>query len=268
MSINSNKVIWIRGAGEIGSAVAISLFKSGFNILLSEINPPLAIRRTVTFSDAIVDSETSVMGIHSKHMEIDQYENGKQSSFIPLLLDNPDEILTLSPKIVIDARMIKTYNEDFRDWADLFVGYGPGFSTYSNCHVCIETMRGHYLGKLVTNGTTKMDTGVPGALGGESSRRVIYAKNMGTIIWHCTIGDMVEEGQCLGSINNTIPIKAPFSGMVRGLIHPSVSMTPGLKVADIDPRGADIDYNQLSDKARSLGRAGLEAVLIYLNNHS
>ena len=59
----SHILIWIRGAGEIGSATAVSLTKAGFNVILSEINPPLAIRRSVTFSDAVIDGETSVEGI-------------------------------------------------------------------------------------------------------------------------------------------------------------------------------------------------------------
>lgn len=268
MNNDSKQLIWIRGAGEIGSAVAISLYKSGFNIFLSEISPPLAIRRTVTFSDAIVDGETSAMGIQSKRLKLDQYESGKQYSYIPQFLDNVEEIQSLCPSILIDTRMIKSYNEDYRNWADHIIGFGPGFSTHKNCHAVIETKRCHDLGKIIYEGAAIKNTGVPGVLGGESAKRVIYSNSEGNLKWKVDFGDIVEKNQLLGTINSIHEIKSPLNGMIRGLIHPSVPMKPGLKIADVDPRGEGIDCLNLSDKARSLGRAALEATMIYLTNSS
>ena len=263
---SSSNLIWIRGAGEIGSSAAISLYNAGFNLFLSEINPPLAIRRTVTFSDAILDGSTHVKEIQAKRMSVADIQNLQDKSFIPIVHDNPENIRTLNPSILIDARMIKSYTTDYRDWANLVIGYGPGFSTLKNCHVGVETARGHNLGKLIYDGGPSKNTGVPGQLGGESIKRVLYSNYEGNLSWDCSFGDIVKEGDEIGLIQDSYPILAPFKGMVRGLIHPSVLMKPGLKIADIDPRGIDIDFHELSDKARSLGRASLEAVLYYLKN--
>ncbi len=260
-------LIWIRGAGEIGSATAVSLWKSGFNVIISEINPPLAIRRSVTFSDAIVDGKTTVAGIHAKHIQLNPFDNKFQTNYIPVYLDNPVKIRSLSPTILIDARMIKTYNEDYRNWADYVIGFGPGFSTSSNCHTVIETMRGHNLGEIIFDGSAMKDTLIPGTIGGESKRRVLYAESEGYLKWSVKFGDIVEEGELMGFIDSSVEILSPFYGMVRGLIHPSVQIKPGLKIADVDPRGKEIDFRSLSDKARSLSRAGLEATMIFLKNH-
>ncbi|MBL7014688.1 MAG: EF2563 family selenium-dependent molybdenum hydroxylase system protein [Candidatus Marinimicrobia bacterium] len=268
MNHNSSNLIWIRGAGEIGSAVAISLYNSGFNLVLSEISPPLAIRRSVTFSDAILEGSTDVKGIQAKRIDVSEIDKLQIQSFIPIAQDNPELLRRLNPSIIIDARMIKSYQMDYREWANLVIGYGPGFSTDSNSHVVVETMRGHNLAKLIYNGEPLKNTGVPGKLGGESKNRVIYSKHSGDLEWICSFGDIVEKDQILGHINDTFHIIAPFKGMVRGLIHPSVPLTPGLKIADVDPRDEGIDFHELSDKARSLGRASLEAVLIHLKNQT
>jgi xanthine dehydrogenase accessory factor len=57
-------------------------------------------------------------------------------------------------------------------------------------------------------------------------------------------------------------VTAPFDGCLRGLIHEGTLVTAGLKIGDIDPRGETRYCFLVSDKARSLGRAVLEAVLM------
>jgi xanthine dehydrogenase accessory factor len=49
---------------------------------------------------------------------------------------------------------------------------------------------------------------------------------------------------------------------VRGLIHEGIHVAAGLKIGDIDPRGQESYTATISDKARTLGRAVLEAVLV------
>ncbi len=81
--------------------------------------------------------------------------------------------------------------------------------------------------------------------------------------WEVDFGALVEPGQRLGTIDSH-EIVTPIAGLVRGLISPRVPMTSGLKIADIDPRGAAVDYRTISDKARAVSRAVLEAILVHL----
>ncbi|MCH7764724.1 MAG: EF2563 family selenium-dependent molybdenum hydroxylase system protein [Candidatus Marinimicrobia bacterium] len=260
-------LIWIRGAGEIGSATAVSLTKAGFNVILSEINPPLAIRRSVTFSDAVIDGETSVAGILGKLINIFQFDQTAHSDFIPVFIDEPENIHSLSPTILIDARMIKSYDDDYRGWAKHVIGFGPGFIAKQNCHAVIETMRGHNLGRIIYDGYPMENTDIPEPIGGQSKQRVLYAPSPGKLKWEVGFGDILETEQIMGFIGENVEVRSPFRGMVRGLIHPSVPMAAGLKIADVDPRGDEIDFNNLSDKARSLGRAALEASMIFMNKN-
>jgi len=52
--------------------------------------------------------------------------------------------------------------------------------------------------------------------------------------------------------------------VLRGLIHPNVTATAGMKVGDLDPR-ADVAYCfTVSDKALAIGGGVLEAILMWL----
>ena len=59
----ANELVWVRGAGELGSGVAHLLHRVGLHVFMSDLAPPLAIRRPVTFSCALVDGSTVVEGV-------------------------------------------------------------------------------------------------------------------------------------------------------------------------------------------------------------
>ena len=59
-------VVLIRGAGEMASGVAHRLCQSHFKICLLEIPHPLAVRREVSFCEAIYEGEKEVEGVWAK----------------------------------------------------------------------------------------------------------------------------------------------------------------------------------------------------------
>jgi xanthine dehydrogenase accessory factor len=61
-----------------------------------------------------------------------------------------------------------------------------------------------------------------------------------------------------------IEVRAPFAGLVRGLVADGSDVPAGLKIGDVDPR-ADTDWRQISDKALAIGGGVLEATLTRLN---
>jgi xanthine dehydrogenase accessory factor len=257
--------VWIRGAGELASATACSLHQAGFRIVMSDLAEPLAIRRRVSFSDAIYSGETAVEGVTAVHGEVADVPEILEQGRIALVIDSPELQRTFKPDIMIDARMLKRPVTSRRANASLMVGLGPGFHAGQDCDAVIETQRGHDLGRIIWKGAAKPSTGIPGMIAGETVRRVQYAPVTGTVSWSVDIGDLVEAGDILGRIGSARVLKAPLSGLVRGLISPLSPVTAGLKIADIDPRGREVDHRMISDKARTVGRGALEAVLILLN---
>ncbi len=255
-------LVWVRGAGELGSAAALTLRRVGIAVFLSELPLPLAIRRTVTFSDAILEGTAIVEDIQGVRATVENMPQVISAGRIPVLEDSLLIAQRLAPQVAVDARMLKGSGSG-PGKSPFVIGLGPGFTAGDNCGAVVETKRGHNLARVIWSGSAQPDTGIPGKLGGETARRVIYAPTEGTLKWAVDFGALVEPGQRLGTIDSH-EIVTPIAGLVRGLLSPRVPIPRGLKIADIDPRGATVDYRTVSDKARAVSRAVLEAILVHL----
>ncbi len=256
--------VLIRGAGEMASAVGVVLHRVGFPVVLTELPIPFAIRRTVCFSDAMLNGSAEVEGIQAIKTDYNNYFDIIRNRKIPVLTDSIEIIKNIKPEFLIDARLLKKSVNDRRSLSQFTVGLGPGFTVGKNCDTIIETMRGHNLGRVIWHDSASPNTGVPGKIGGESAKRVVYSLVKGNIKWLVKFGEIVKQNQVLGKIGK-IEIKSHISGIVRGLISSKVNTTKGMKIADVDPRGKDVDYTTISDKARCVGRGVLEAIMVRLN---
>ncbi len=73
-----------------------------------------------------------------------------------------------------------------------------------------------------------------------------------------------EEGDVIAWIGEH-EIKAPLTGMVRGLLNDGLAVVGGFKIGDIDPRGETADFTSVSDKARAIGGGVLEALMMLMH---
>jgi xanthine dehydrogenase accessory factor len=251
--------IVVRGGGDLATGVAQKFFRAGFPVAILETPAPGAIRRSVALCEAAYDGFARVEDMNCRRVSgIDELEDCWRAEMIPLLIDPAGEtIKQIRPSAVIDAILAKRNLGTHRGMAPITIALGPGFCAGEDVDVVIETMRGHDLGRLIFKGYAMANTGIPGEIGGKSGQRVIHAPASGTVIHKKRIGDIVENGEVLFTINGT-EVRAPFTGLLRGLIREGVETPKGMKVADIDPR-TDVDWQTISDKARCLGGAALEA---------
>jgi len=258
-------VVLIRGAGEQASGVAHRLFRGGFKLCLTEIAEPLAVRREVCYCEAVYDREKTVEGVTAQRIsdpaDIDLlWRKGR----IPLLVDPDNRIReTLQPQVVIDAILAKRNVGTAMTDAPLVIGLGPGFTAGKDVHIVIETNRGHDLGRLIFNGEAEPNTGVPGDIAGYGIERVLRAPADGIFHDVRAIGDHVTPGDVIAEVEGK-PVKAVIAGVVRGLLRDGIRVTEGLKAGDVDPRAKRSACFTISDKARALGGAALEAVLFQL----
>ena len=144
-------LVLIRGGGDLATGVAIRLIRTGLRLVVTELPQPLAVRRTVSFAEAVYAGEMAVEGITARRVD-DPADSlrirtilGKQQ--VPVLLD-PDciSVKALHPSVIVDGRMNKRPPEDIGYSPLLYIGLGPGFEAGVNCQVVIETRRGHTLG--------------------------------------------------------------------------------------------------------------------------
>ena len=262
----ADHLVVVRGGGDLATGTIHRLRSAGFPILVLELEQPLAIRRTVSVASAVLEGRALVEDIDA--MRIDDIEEAvalARSGAIPVMVSPTLPQLPWEPSVVVDARLAKRNIDTSINDAPFVVGLGPGFTAGVDCHAVIETMRGHYLGRVIWEGEPTPNTGEPGMIGGKSGERVVRAPTFGVLSWRVNIGDLVATGDVLGDING-VPIRSRIGGVVRGLLHPGYEVEWNWKLADIDPRCDPSACFEISDKALSIGGGVVEAILIWLNS--
>lgn len=263
MKMKREQIIAIKGAGDLASGIALRLWRSGFPVIMSELEVPLCIRRTIAFSSAVFEGTAKVEDAEGLLIrDISEAQTVWKSGKLPIIIDEKaEQLLSLHPDVLIDARIIKSWREDtHKTDAPLVIGLGPGFKAGENVHCVIETNRGHNLGRVFWKGEAEPDTGIPGTIKGEGIKRVVKSPCAGKFMPCVEIGDAVEAGDLIAKVDDT-EIHAQLSGIVRGIIYPGITVWEKLKIMDIDPRGNRDHCFTVSDKASALGGGVLEAIL-------
>lgn len=261
--MEKNNVIIVRGGGDIASGVIHRLYRCGYRVVILESNKPSAIRRMVSFCEAVYDGEAFVEGVLSHRAEkIEECESIWRAGEIPLLIDEKAIFVEkFHPAAVVDAILAKRNLGTHMGMAPVTIGLGPGFEAGSDVHYVIETMRGHDLGRIIEEGYALLNTGIPGMVGGASKERVIHSPAEGILHAKSKIADFVEQGQVIAFVGDE-PVKASITGVLRGIIRDGYQVFQGMKIADIDPR-KDQKQNcySISDKARCIAGSVVEILL-------
>lgn len=300
--IKKNLLIICRGAGDLATGIIHRLHRAGHRVIALETDYPAAIRRQVSFCEAVYDGSAVVEGVTARlvpaladaetdtetysgendtpaaHIVSEKWDSSAieavlEAGEVPLLIDPKGEsIALLKPDVVVDAIIAKKNLGTTIDMAPLVIGVGPGFTAGQDVHLVIESMRGHNLARIITDGMAQPNTGVPGNIAGFTSERVIHAPVAGYIHDVRKIGDIVQKGDEIARIypdkesydnalSEYVPVNATITGIIRGLIREGYYFRKGFKIADIDPRESEItNCFTISDKARSIAGSVLEAV--------
>ena len=261
-------MIVIKGAGDLASGVAVRIAHCGFPIVMTDLSHPTSIRRTVCFSEAILKGEFTVEDVTAEYAKtVVDIPAIHTRGHIAILADpKADCIDQLKPDVVVDAILAKRNLGTQITDAPIVIALGPGFTAGVDCHAVIETMRGHDLGRVILKGSAEPNTGIPGNISGFTTERVLRAPKDGTFTEICHIGDLVEKGENVASVDGE-PIAATISGVIRGLLPTGTPVHTGMKSGDIDPRPIKSHCYTVSDKARAIGGGVLEAILMLQRRH-
>ena len=201
----------IRGGGDLASGVALRLYRAGLRLIISELPQPLVVRRYVSFAEAVYAGKCQVEGVTAVlATDLEQAFKIISAGNIPVLVD-PDagrlsELRTLEAwQVLVDARMTKLPLDTTMTSASLVIGLGPGCVAGQNCHAVIETNRGHQLGRVIWEGATEVDTGMPDTVLRQGVSRVLRAPVQGIVQFRAQIGDHVESGQVVAEVDG-IPV--------------------------------------------------------------
>jgi len=252
----------------MASGVAWRLHRANIRrLILLDLPNPLCVRRTVSFCEALIDGGARVDGVDAvvtrDEAAIEAAWSGHR---IPVVATDVWARLARRPRadVVVDAILAKRNLGTARGDAPLVVALGPGFEAGIDCHVAIETNRGHDLGRVLYRGSAQPDTGIPGEIGGFDVERLLRAPRAGIFASARSIGEAVERGEVVGDVDGA-PVTAAIPGILRGLIRPGTQVGAGLKIGDVDPRDCREHCNTVSDKARAIAGGVLEAILAHGN---
>lgn len=259
--------ILIKSAGEMASGVAWRLYMANMRrICMIDLEDPLCVRRTVSFCPALETGAATVEGVEAiaAHSAAEIRAAWRQQR-IPVMRTNDWETIGFDPPdVVVDAVIAKRNLGTRPSDAPLVIALGPGFEAGVDCHAVVETNRGHNLGRVMTSGFAEPNTGVPGDIAGHTAARVLRAPTAGLFHSDHRIGDRVREGEVVGEVDGA-PVRAGVDGVLRGLLRSDTPVPTGLKLGDVDPRCAPEHCHTVSDKARALGGAVLEAIMRHCN---
>lgn len=259
-------IVILRGGGDIATGIAHRLHRSGFKVLILDIEKPTMVRRTVSFATAIFEGQYTVDGVKAVCVNnVNEINKVWKDKGIPVIIDNNLSILDeIKADILVDAILAKKNLGTKKDMAPITIGVGPGFSAGMDVDLVVETCRGHDLGKVIHSGNAIANTGIPGVIAGYGKERVLRAPCDGEINNILEIGAVVKKEDTVACVDGQ-PVKATLDGVLRGLIMDGLHVEKSLKIGDIDPRGNVDHCFSISDKARAVGGGVLEAIL-YMKN--
>lgn len=255
-------VVLVRGAGDVGSAVAHRLFRAGHAVVLHDRARPSHARRGMAFADALFVGRAELEGVLAKRAaSAAAARRMLRCRRVVVVSDAPLEsvLRAVRPEILVDARMRKrAVPEGQRGLAPFVIGLGPNFRAGDSVDVAIETAYGARLGSIVGAGATAELAGEPRPIGGHGRDRFVYAPQGGTMRKAFDIGDRVEAGAIVGYINEA-PLRAPLTGWLRGIAHDGAVVEPGAKVVEVQTV-EDAPLRGLGDRPRRIADGVLEAV--------
>ncbi len=253
----------VRGTGDVGSAVAHLLFRSGFQVVLHDMPRPAHTRRGMAFTNALFEGKAELAGVLAtlSHDIEGIKEILARGHALPVTIAAIEAVVdAFTPAVMVDARMRKRSTpEPQRHLAGITIGLGPNFAAGEQTDIAIETAWGDELGRVIRSGRTRPLAGTPRTIAGHSSDRYVYAPVAGVFITECEIGMKVGAGQSIAAIGDTI-LLAPLAGRLRGLTHSEVEVGEGTKVIEIDPRDADADIYGMGERPRHIAAGVLAAI--------
>jgi xanthine dehydrogenase accessory factor len=262
----SELIVIVRGGGEVGSAIAYRLSRSHFRVCITEIASPLAVSRGTCFSEAVYETNKIIEGITAERTlpSIEQIYRVWRNGNIPVVVDPELSVKPLiKPDVLVNAMMLNRETSTKITDAPLVIGIGPGFTAGGDVHLVVESNNSHNLGKVLVEGEAENIESLA-EKDSPAKERVIWAQEAGVFTTEKNFGDAVLADDIIGKLND-IPLKAPVSGILRGLLRNEVKVLANAKLVEIDSENDKSVCFIIRDKMRAIAGGVLEAIMMSLN---
>ena len=230
-------LIVVRGGGYTATGTIVCLHNAGYRVLVLETEHPSALRREVSFTDAVYDGIKTVERVTCQRVEKlrDAEKLLKRGEVVMLVDPEGQYIHSFGPQVVIDAVMTGNTIGTAMEMANFTIGLGPGFCAGRDVSCVIETMRGHNLGRIIYEGYAMRKDGVPGIVDTMACDQVVIAPVDGQVEPLRTISFMVHKGDAIVNIHQpdgtVLEVEAPLDGTLRGILHRGHHVKAGARIA-------------------------------------
>lgn len=237
--MSEQSCILVLGAGPLASATARLLFLAGYAVAMYGRGASKILRRRLSFADAWSIGEATLDGVPARRVRSDvEFVIGlRRKSYIPVLAP-PFAGATerWSWDEIIDGRSESERADDpFEADARVRLGLGAGFVAGENCDLAIA-IDGPDPGAVIRKGAVPSKILSPGDRGLEE---LVATPVAGVFATDREIGDKVGEGDVLGFVMDRPiheAIRAPFAGLVLGLLPSGAAVSADDAVAEITLR--------------------------------
>jgi hypothetical protein len=143
----------------------------------------------------------------------------------------------------------------------LTIGLGPGFCGDTNCDVAIET-RPDKAGQIIRHGAAEPPNGISRRLGSHWGERFVRSDFSGPWKTAIEIGTRVFKDFVVGHLGNT-PVRAPFDGILRGIVRDGTEVPSGVKLLEIDSRGRKAHWTGIDSRGQLIANAVAKAISLH-----
>lgn len=256
-------MIIIRGGGEMATAAARYLHMAGFEVLLLERAHPAAIRREVSFADAMYDGEKTVERVTCYRADTIKEADKRLRAGQIVMMEDPMAKCAGRFRSHILINTIAGYMSEAHapSSADFRIGLGSGYCARRDVDCVIELRRGHNLGRIIRDGWASKRRA------DAAKETLLLAPVAGRLHSPRTISNVLRPGDSIAAIypeeGEKILLTAPFAGVLRGLLHDGCPVQPGMVVAEVDGESDPGHCDTISDKARCVAGSVLAAVMAF-----
>jgi xanthine dehydrogenase accessory factor len=216
----------------------------------------------MSFTDAIFAGKSELAGVLAKCCHDQERVTAMQrcGKALPLVVGEADSVAkAVQPDVLVDGRMRKrALPSILRGCGTKTIGIGPGFECGQHVDLVIESQWGPRLGHVLTHGRAAALAGEPKPIGGVGRERFVYSPLDGTFRTTLDIGARVEAGQIIAHVGDC-PVKAPMTGVLRGIVHHEVVVEAGTKLIEVDPRHESQCFG-LGERPRAIAKGVLRAI--------
>lgn len=253
----------ILGTNEFASALAVTLRKSGYHVILSHEPCPPVLRRGMAFDDALYDDPCELDGVCARRAEdaVQLANIAAEPACVAVTPLQLSDLLALRRiQVLIDARLKpSSATPDYRRYVGLSVGLGDHFAIGENCDLAFKAAPTHCAALDDCRARRPCE-----AVVATDDPAFAFAPTRGP--WHTPleIGAAVRSGDLIGRIGAS-SVRARRDGTLIGLARDGLVLPEGAPLAEIAEGKAAA--RGLDPSAKILAKSALTAIKGTVKRH-